>query len=61
MLYTKSKPPKMSRSLDGIANLSASLPQNMTIRPRVKQAKKVIKPKINKNRLWGDFCLELSL
>jgi len=61
MLYTKSKPPNISRVLAGKASLSISLPQNMTIRPRVKQARKVTKPKINKNRLWGDFCLELDL
>jgi len=45
----------------GISSLSTSLLQNMTIRPRVKQAMKVIKPKINKNRLWSDFCLKSSL
>lgn len=33
----------------------------MIIKPKVTQAIKVAKPKISKNRLWGDFCLKLNL
>jgi len=51
----------MRLSLAGIFKISESLFQNRNIRPKVKQATKVIKPKINKNRLWGDFCLKLNL
>jgi len=61
MLYIKSKDPSAIRTLGDISNLSISLSQNMIISPKLKQARKVINPKINKNRLWGDFCLRLNL
>jgi hypothetical protein len=59
MEYPITKAPKSVRWYCG--NWSGSLSQNMIIKPKTTKQTKVTAPKINKNRLLGDFCLLLKL